>query len=88
MSRRIWETVETKIREGRVAKVEGKESKAGSRKETREKEGREKTEEEKTEDNRCKEGSGRMGNLEEGRRSCKVRGRSKKAGPRKISQVD
>ena len=56
-----WKTVETKVGETRMAKVERRRGKRESRKEAREKEKEEKTEE--GENNRCKESSGGIENL-------------------------
>jgi len=62
----MWETVETKAGKGRVAEMERRRDKRGSRKEVRRKgKGKEAKIEktEKGEDNRSKENSGEVGNL-------------------------
>ena len=93
MFREVWKIVKAEAEEVRIAETERGRSKEKSRKEARKKgkKGKEKTEEEEAEkkdDNRDKEDSGGIGNLEGEGRSCRVKGRSKKTGPRKVSQVD
>ena len=66
--------METKIRKIRIAKTK-----------ERRKEKKRKKEEE---NHRSKKIDEEVENLRQGRRSSKVRGRGKRTGPRKISQVD
>ena len=88
MSRRMWEAVETKAERDRIAEVERRREKRRGGKKIRRKGNGKEIKKEKTKgrkDNRCKESGGRMGDLGWGKRGSKVRGRSEKAGSRKIS---
>jgi len=84
VSRGVWEAMETCADEVRMveAKREGGQRRSGKK---IEREG----EEEATEENsRSEKSSKRMGNLEQGGGSHKIRGRSKETGLQEISSVD
>jgi len=86
MPRKMWKVVEASSGEVRMGKTEGGRSERRSRKKTRRKEKEEEAENRK--DSRSEEDSRGMGNMGWRRGGSKIRGRSKKVGARKISQVD
>ena len=88
MFRRIWEAVETEAREVRVAKTERRREKRRSKKEIGGEGRKEKEKTTKRKEDRSKKSSRRMGDLRQGGRSSKVRRKSKKAGIRKVLQVN
>ena len=84
VSRRMWETVETKKGEVGMAEAKGRRKEERRGEEIKRKGRRKETKKQKTErrkNNRDKKDNRRMGDLGRGRRS-------EKAGSRKISQVD
>jgi len=79
MLRRVWEVVEAKAGEFRMAEAKERRDKERSRKETRKIEKEKATEEEDSE---------RMEDLEGGRRSSKIRRGDKEISPQKVLSVD
>jgi len=88
MFRRIWEAVEAKAREVRMAETERRREKRRSRKEIGGERRKEKEKTTKRKEDRSKESNRRIGDLRQGGRSSKVRRKSKKAGIRKVLQVN
>ena len=82
--RRMWEVVETEVGRIGVVEVERRRKKKGRRRKTR----RGRKDEEREQDNRYEESSRRVGNLEWGRKSCKIRKRGKEISIVTIPQVD
>jgi len=79
----VWETVETKVGEVRMAKAERERRERRSRKKKR-REGKKEGGKETIRNGNTKD-SRRVGDLRSRRRSSKVGGRNKEASPRKIS---
>ena len=63
MSGRVWKAVETKAGKTEMAKIKGRRSKRGSRKEIRRESGVKEKEAEKEKDNKCEKSSRGLGNL-------------------------
>jgi len=79
----MWKAVETSTRKIRIGETEGRRSKGKSGEKKREEEEEEETEKGKT--SGSKKSSGGVGNMGQGRRSSKVRGRGKEVSTERIS---
>ena len=81
----MWKVVETETREARMAEAEGRRGQGGNKKKARR---ARKKETEEEEGGRSKKDGRGVGNLEQRRKSSKIRDRSKKDGAQEVSSID